>query len=154
MVSGPPRAVDGSSADALDRYIAILAALQPGEFDELRAACHDDMRFRDPFNDCAGVDRFIAVMAKMFEDIRDVRFTVGRRAAAEDFGFFSWVLLYRTREDGPDGRIEGVSEVRFDVDGLVLEHVDHWDAASQLYEGLPVIGFLLRRIRRRLEARS
>jgi len=146
-------AVDLGPSEALDRYISVLTALQPGEFEGLRAACHEDMRFRDPFNDCVGVDRFIAVMAKMFEDVRDVRFTVRRRAVAEDFGFFSWVLLYRTREDGPDGRIEGATEVRFDVDGRVLEHLDHWDAASQLYEGLPVVGFLLRRIRRRLEAR-
>lgn len=143
-------AFDLDPARALDRYIAILETLGPDTLDNLTEACHPDMVFRDPFNQVQGIQRFVAVMRKMFEDIRDVRFTARRRAAAEDYAMFTWVLLYRTREDGPDGRIEGATEVRFDADGRVLEHIDHWDAASQLYESLPVIGFVLRRIRRRL----
>jgi hypothetical protein len=45
-----------------------------------------------------------------------------------------------------------MSEVQFDEAGSVRAHIDHWDAAGQLYEKLPVIGWILRRIRARLAA--
>ena len=45
-----------------------------------------------------------------------------------------------------------MSELHFDEAGTLRAHIDHWDAAGQLYEKLPGIGWLLRRIRRRLAA--
>jgi steroid Delta-isomerase len=44
-----------------------------------------------------------------------------------------------------------VSEVRVDAAGRVTEHVDHFDAGSQLYARLPVVGPLVRLVRRRLQ---
>jgi hypothetical protein len=49
--------------------------------------------------------------------------------------------------------IEGVSEVRFDAAELVVEHVDYWDPAAAVYERLPLLGGVLRGLRRRLAHR-
>jgi hypothetical protein len=43
-----------------------------------------------------------------------------------------------------------MTEVHFDQSGKVAAHLDHWDAASQLYEHVPLLGGVLRIIRRRL----
>jgi hypothetical protein len=43
-----------------------------------------------------------------------------------------------------------MTEVQFDHQALVAAHLDHWDSGRQLYEKLPGIGFLLRRVRKRL----
>ena len=43
-----------------------------------------------------------------------------------------------------------MSELTLAPDGRVAEHVDYWDPAAQLYERVPVLGWLMRRIRRRL----
>ena len=43
--------------------------------------------------------------------------------------------------------ITGASMVMFADDGRVMTHVDYWDAASQLYEKLPIIGWLLKKLR-------
>ena len=37
-------------------------------------------------------------------------------------------------------------------DGRITLHRDYWDAAEELYEKLPVIGTLMRWLRRRLAA--
>jgi hypothetical protein len=39
--------------------------------------------------------------------------------------------------------------VRFAADGRVGWHRDYWDAAEELYEKLPLIGSLMRLLRRR-----
>jgi len=41
----------------------------------------------------------------------------------------------------------GVSHFRFDAEGRVLVHKDFWDAGTGLYEYLPGVGGLVRRIR-------
>ena len=45
--------------------------------------------------------------------------------------------------------IVGATRLRFDAQGRVAEHRDYWDAAQELYEKLPLIGSVLRAIRRR-----
>jgi hypothetical protein len=36
-----------------------------------------------------------------------------------------------------------------DAQGLIVLHRDYWDAAEELYEKLPVVGALMRWLRRR-----
>ncbi len=48
----------------------------------------------------------------------------------------------------------GVTQFRFDSEGRVLLHRDFWDAASGLYEYLPVAGGLIYRLRNLLGAFS
>lgn len=46
-------------------------------------------------------------------------------------------------------RIHGGSHLQLDPSGRILVHRDYWDAAEELYEKLPLIGALMRWLRRR-----
>ena len=46
--------------------------------------------------------------------------------------------------------LEGATELRFDDEGRIAAHIDHWDAAGQLYAKVPILGLLMARLRRRL----
>ncbi len=46
----------------------------------------------------------------------------------------------------------GVTQFRFDGQGRVLLHKDFWDAGTGLYEQLPVLGGVIRRVRGAVEA--
>jgi hypothetical protein len=48
--------------------------------------------------------------------------------------------------------VPGMSFVRFDDQGKVVEHIDYWDPAAGIYEQLPLLGTLMRYLRRRLSA--
>jgi hypothetical protein len=48
----------------------------------------------------------------------------------------------------------GMTHFRFDDQGRVLMHKDFWDAATGLYEHLPVVGGMLRFVRSRLEQQA
>ena len=45
-------------------------------------------------------------------------------------------------------QINGSSHVKFDDQGLVTFHRDYWDAAEELYEKLPVIGFVMKQLKK------
>ncbi|MSR09165.1 MAG: nuclear transport factor 2 family protein [Gammaproteobacteria bacterium] len=46
----------------------------------------------------------------------------------------------------------GVTQFRFDAQGRILIHKDFWDAGSGLYEQLPILGGVIRRVRGAVEA--
>ena len=48
--------------------------------------------------------------------------------------------------------IQGASRLQFAADGRVASHRDYWDSGRELYEHLPLLGVLLRALRRRLGA--
>ena len=135
---------------ALDGYIAFYEGLTPETLGILRNLCAEDVRFRDPFNDLRGIDAYIRVLEKMFEDVAAPQFRVSHKACDGNVCFLRWTFGYRPHADAPDKILEGMSEVHFDDAGLVIAHIDHWDPAGQIYESLPVIGWLLRIIRRRV----
>ena len=139
---------------ALDAYIQLLEGLRHDNLEGLRAICHPEIQFRNPFNEKIGFAHFITALDKMFSDIQDMRFSCRNRAAMGNVGFFSWVMLYRTHKEGSDIRFEGTTELHFDTQGRVLMHIDYWDCAAQFYETLPVIGFILRHIRRRMQRQN
>lgn len=111
-----------------------------------------DIRFKDPFNDLRGRDKVVRLFRQMFEDVEAPRFVVTRIAVDGDMAFLRWSFHFRRK--GRPWTIEGVSEVAFDSDGMVVAHVDHWDAAEQVYGRIPLLAGLLQWLKRRVALRE
>jgi len=133
-----------------DAYIAYYEALSPATLAALETVVTPDVRFKDPFNEVTGVAAYRRLLAKMFAAVPDIRFTVSHQAVDGEACFLRWHCEGTLPAlGGRHWSVEGMSELRFAADGRVREHIDHWDAAAQVYERLPLIGGLMRLIRRR-----
>ncbi|MFN3629556.1 MAG: nuclear transport factor 2 family protein [Casimicrobiaceae bacterium] len=114
----------------------------------------EDARFKDPFNEVVGVAAIEAIFRHMYETTQAPRFVVAHAALSTDGceGFLTWTFHFRLRSDRPEVErvIRGATHLRFGEDGRIAEHRDYWDAAEELYETLPVIGVLMRWLRRRV----
>jgi ketosteroid isomerase-like protein len=142
-----------SGPDPIGDYIRFFETLSPASLDRLPALVTDDIVFRDPFNDVRGIASMRRVFERMFADVAQPRFSVSAAAREGDLAFLRWRFTGRTRGSaGGSLTLEGVSEVHVAEDGRVWAHIDHWDAAGQVYERLPLLGWMLRRVRRRLAA--
>lgn len=130
--------------DALTRFYEELTPDSLTRFPEFYT---EDAWFKDPFNEVRGVAAIRRIFEHMFAKLTDPRFVVTERLADENSAMLVWELRY-----GKDQRIRGVSYLRFAADGRIAYHRDYWDAAEELYAKLPVIGALMRRLRRALAA--
>lgn len=138
-------------AATLSAYCQLFETLAPDRLEDFRALCSTDIRFVDPFNDIAGIERFVALFAHMFRAVSEPKFVVLDRVLSPQAGYIRWRFTAVAR--GRPIAMAGMSELRFDPQtALVREHVDHWDAAGQLYAGLPVVGWLMRGLRRLFSA--
>ncbi len=134
-----------------DAYIHFYETMTPDSLARLPELVTPDIHFVDPFNDVTGIAPLRRILARMFADLREPRFVVTHQAWSGEVCFLRWDFTARSQSGAP-WKIEGMSELRFAPDGKVARHVDHWDSGRQLYEKLPLIGAVLRLIRRRLAA--
>ena len=141
---------------ALDRYVAVLEGATEGGVDDLMACFAEDARFRDPFSDVRGKAKIRRVFEKAYEDADDVAFRVTDQASGTHAHYLRWTFTCLPKGFlRRHGRLEvdGVSEVRLDAAGLVAAHFDYWDPAPDLYQRVPLLGFALGTIRRRIGVR-
>ena len=135
---------------SIEAYARYWETLSPATTGDLRGLARPDLVFRDPFNEIRGVDAVVAMLDRMFRDLGQPRFVVARIASDGPVSFIRWDFTFELR--GRPLRIEGVSEVEIDGEGKVARHIDHWDAAGQVYERIPLLGGLLRQVRKRIAA--
>ena len=145
---GPARS---QSADPrVQRVVNLYEGLSPADLPLLGRVYSEQATFKDPFNCVQGLPAITAIFSHMFAKLDSPRFAVVDAVAAGDDAFLTWDFSFRSR--GAGARllcIHGASHLRFSPDGRVLMHRDYWDAAEELYEKLPVIGALMRWLKRR-----
>jgi hypothetical protein len=136
--------------------IDFYESLTEASLARIGAIYRDDARFKDPFNEVVGVAAIEAIFRHMYVTTREPRFVVASAALSPDGreGFLTWTFHFRLKADRPEVErvIRGATHVTLAEDGRLAAHRDYWDAAEELYEKLPVIGLLMRWLRRRLAA--
>lgn len=137
------------NAERIDALVRYFETLEPETLGMLPRHYARDCRFVDPFNDVRGVVRLAAIFRHMFEQLDAPRFIVRDRVAEGPRLLLTWdfEFRFRRRRAGETQRIHGASLLTFDAEGLVVMHRDYWDAA-ELYGKLPVIGPLMRLLKR------
>ena len=92
------------------------------------------------------------VFEHMFATLDTPHFVVTGRVLQGSTCFLTWDFCFRMRNfrRGQDQVIRGASQLVFDEAGRITLHRDYWDAAEELYMKLPVLGMLMRGLRRAL----
>lgn len=137
-----------AQVSGIEAYAAFYEAMTLDSLDTLARVVTDDVWFEDPFNAVRGIDGMRTVMAHMFEVTTKPRFTVTHKAWAGDRWFLRWIFEAGIPVIGA-WSITGMSEVQQAEDGRISSHVDHWDSGTAFDARIPVLGAVLRFIRRR-----
>lgn len=134
---------------ALQRLIVFYETLTPATLPHIADVYAADASFKDPFNDIVGHAAINKVFEHMFVRLREPRFVVIEQMGRGEQAFLTWEMQFRfVRWPEQPRVIRGATHLRFDADGKVAMHRDYWDAAEELYEQLPVVGALMRYLKR------
>lgn len=129
-------------------YFETLTLDSLGHFERYYTA---DAYFRDPFNEVTGIAAIRPIFSRMFETLHEPRFVIRERVIQGDSVVLVWDFEFRIKKFKPEvtQSIHGLSLLKLAPDGRVCWHRDYWDAAGELYEKLPLIGALMRWLKRR-----
>jgi hypothetical protein len=138
------------SAAAVQRIRSAFEQLTPQSLADLGLLYTEDARFKDPFNTVQGTAALRAIFEHMFATLGSPRFVIIDCVAQGRQCFLTWDFLFVLPRLGPaEQRIHGASHLLLADDGRIKVHRDYWDAAEELYEKLPLVGGLMRWLKRR-----
>ena len=139
---------------ALQRVVRFFEHLQPADVAHLSRIYAVDAQFKDPFNEVQGIPAIEHIFAHMFEALEAPRFVITHQVQQGAQCFVTWDFLFGMRrfDVGQTHTIRGASHLILREEAgmwRVAVHRDYWDAAEELYEKLPMVGSLMRWLKRR-----
>ena len=142
-------AAPSDKAAALARVVDFYETLTPDSLARIAELYAADARFKDPFNEVAGHAAILAIFRHMFVQVDAPRFVVNTRVLQGDDAFLTWDFYFSPRRAaGAPLCVRGASHLRFGPGARVSLHRDYWDVAEELYEKLPLLGGLMRLLKR------
>jgi hypothetical protein len=133
------------------QLVHFFETLTPQSVAQLGQFYDPQARFTDPFNDVTGVPAITHIFEHMFVSLQQPRFVVVERVLQGTQCFLTWEFrfYFRGYKVGQEQVILGASHLVLSDAGLVTVHRDYWDAAQELYEKLPVVGSVMRWLKKR-----
>ncbi|MFM8467432.1 MAG: nuclear transport factor 2 family protein [Oxalobacteraceae bacterium] len=133
----------------LQQLIRFFEQIDPSTVSQLSEVYTPDAFFKDPFNEVHGIAAITHIFRHMFDQVDSPRFVVTDSVMQGEQAFLTWDFLFRMKRfSATEQCIRGATHIRFAADGRVNFHRDYWDAAEELYEKLPVLGGLMRALKR------
>lgn len=134
----------------IERIVQRFESISPATLDAVAELYALDARFKDPFNEVQGPEAIRRIFEHMFESLDEPRFVVNEAIVQGRQAFLAWDFHFRMKRfDRAPQVIRGGSHLVLAADGRITLHRDYWDAAEELYEKLPVVGSLMRWLKRR-----
>jgi hypothetical protein len=144
----------GEEQQALDRFAAFFSSFAADRIERLLPATYAaDVYFNDTLKAIRGRDtlaHYLAESAAAVEACRVEILDTTRTAQGEYLVRWKMMIRFKRFRRGVDTWSLGMSHLRFDAQGLVVYHQDYWNAADGLYEHVPLLGGMIRAIKRRL----
>lgn len=140
---------------ATANYVEAVQGLKTENLNSFFALTSDQVEFLDPFNHTRGKAPMRKIFEEMFVKLENVSFHVNSHVSDEGTGYLylHWTFCADNRWTSKV-EFDGMSRVHINQDGLVDAHLDYWDAASQVYEKVPVIGASLRALKSSLRVKE
>jgi steroid delta-isomerase len=104
-----------------------------------------DATFKDPFQEVNGHEAITHIFEKMFTQLDSPSFKVlsVMHEGLEASLLWEFKFAFKRWNQSPQS-LKGVSWLTFNEAGLITSHIDYWDPAEGIYEKLPLIGSLIR----------
>lgn len=114
---------------------------------------HPDLEFSDPIVKVKGREAMKKYYANMYKNVKEVRFAFNEFVSMGDTVVGVWVMTLKTDalNGGEAFTVDGNSVIKF-KDGQAIYHRDYFDVGAMVYEKIPVVGWMVRKVKSKLES--
>lgn len=109
-----------------------------------------DIHFIDPIHEIKGIEPLKKYFANLYDGVVYCQFDFAPEIRGEAEATIPWVmnLEHGTFQKGKRVAVPGISHIRFE--DKVIYHRDYFDLGKLIYERVPVLGAVIRKIKARL----
>ncbi|MFD2228776.1 nuclear transport factor 2 family protein [Alkalimarinus sediminis] len=107
-----------------------------------------DMLFQDSFHRIEGVDELKEYFSALYLNLKSSEFTFHNHWIGNGSAMLTWTMTYShpRLNGGREISMEGATEIRFGE--KVYYHKDYFDGGSLLYEHVPVLGTVIKQLKK------
>jgi SnoaL-like domain len=139
---------------AIDRFKRFFADFSPQKIAVLLEQTYaKDAWFNDTLKTIRGRAAMADYLRHSAEAVQSCVVEV-KETLSNDQGdyYIRWLMTIRFKrfKKGQDTQTIGISHVRFNAEGLVCFHQDYWDSTAGIFEHVPVLGWMIGKIKARL----
>jgi hypothetical protein len=140
-----------NTRQATENLATFFETLSPQSVAQLHTVYDEQATFKDPFNEVQGLPEIERIFRHMYVALDQPHFVVTGQVVDGAQAFLTWEFRFRFKRFDTTTlqAVRGASHVVFNEQGLVTMHRDYWDAAEELYEKLPVLGSVMRWLKKR-----
>lgn len=151
-----PSADFTSEQSLLEKVTSLYQQFDPALIESLDQIYDTDVVFEDPLHRMEGLAELRRYFSGMVSGLDECRFTFNHRLEQKgqggepDQAMLLWTMNYRHRKlkGGQPLSLEGSSHLQFRE--RVIYHRDYFDAGAMLYEHIPLLGYVIGKIKARL----
>ena len=140
------------SSDQRNKIISIYNQFNGKNLDLLDGFYAADVEFHDPVTSLKGLINLKDYYRHAYAHVKSIQFSFSEIIKDEEKYCSCWQMniVIPTLNSGKQYTVTGNSRLNFNNDGLVNYHRDYLDLGEMVYEKIPIQGFLLRSLKKKL----
>ncbi|MDY4379805.1 nuclear transport factor 2 family protein [Pectobacterium brasiliense] len=140
-------------SSVINRFVDYYAELDTQQPSVLAAIYHPDASLIDPFGEHEGLVAIQRYFTHLLANVEQCRFSIDPSLSSGHRFAVTWIMHWaHPRVAGGDAlTLQGCSIVDIQ-DDLIIRQRDYYDAGEMIYEHLPLLGWAVRGVKRRVRS--
>lgn len=109
----------------------------------------DDIHFRDTIQEIKGINEFRSLVERLTKRSKELEFKIKHAVMNENIIFMEWEMVISFR-GAKKSSVYGASRLTLDENGKIIDQRDYYDLWGDIFDNIPGINKLYRKIMRAL----
>lgn len=133
----------------IERFKAFYLDVKHPQLDKIDEIYTEDVLFKDPVHELRGAETLHAYLSEMCANVHSGRFEYLDQTVSENTAYIKWNMHFKHPKLGNKTiTVRGISQVQFDE--RIYFHEDVYDLGQLIYEHVPLLGFFVKGLKKRL----
>jgi len=153
ILTAPDAGEEETMKSRSERIEEIFNALNKDTMHLLDDFYHGEIVFEDPLGHIEGLEDLRAYYANLYEGAAEVSFAFTDEVVQDDTHIVMWIMRMKVKRlnKGEPIEVVGNSLIRFGDEDKVVYHRDYFDMGAMIYEHVPVVGWMVKKVKKRLQ---
>tara|TARA_R110001606_G_scaffold251264_1_gene399278 strand:+ start:1460 stop:1888 length:429 start_codon:yes stop_codon:yes gene_type:complete len=133
----------------IERFKAFYLDVKHPKLDKIDEVYTEDVLFKDPVHELRGAENLHAYLSEMCVNVHSGRFEYLDQILSENTAYIKWNMHFKHPKLGNKTiTVRGVSQVQFNE--RIYFHEDVYDLGQLIYEHVPLLGSVVKGLKKRL----
>lgn len=136
--------------DLIEKFSSFYTDLETMKPEELSSIYSTDVEFIDPIGKHVGIKSVEDYFNRLLDKAEQCRFIIHNKCSSRDNEYtVTWTMIYSSpsMNGGKPMEVEGVTLLSIS-ENKIVRHRDYFDLGQMVYENVPVLGRIIKRIKR------